>query len=206
KDEMTKLLRLLEVIAVRFQLVGRGRPGRIESLGGRVARDIWEGKITRTAEVRPVLDELYIADDDFKQRFKSKVESDGKKARYILATLERQSLQREGLTYPKELIPGDVTLEHIFPKSPQEFWAQEVSDDPRLSGMLHRLGNMCLLPEVNRALGNKGWLEKLEAFSKSRLKTTNTVTAANYPKWGTVAIEKRQGYMAELAAAAWRYA
>jgi hypothetical protein len=205
RDEMAKLLRLLEVIAVRFQLVGRGRPGRIESLGGRVARDIWDGKITRTVEVRSVLNELYVGDDEFKQRFRTKTETDGKKARYILTVLERQSLLREGATYKDELIPGSVTLEHIFPKSPQAYWAQQMSADSKLEGMLHRLGNMCLLPDVNRALGNKGWPDKLEAFRKSRLRTTNTVNEATYPLWGSASIEKRQGYMADLATAAWRY-
>lgn len=205
RDEMAKLLHLLEVIAVRFQLVGRGRAARIESLGGRVGREIWDGKITRASQVRSTLEELYIPDDDFKQRFRAKAETDGGKARYLLSTLERQSLLREGATYVDELIPGDVTLEHIFPKSPQAHWAQEVADDPKLSGMLHRLGNMCLLPEVNRALGNKGWNEKLDVFRKSRLNTTKNVDSTRYPKWGSAEIEKRQGYMAELAVAAWRY-
>lgn len=170
-----------------------------------MGREIWEGKITRTAQVRAVLDELYISDAEFKQRFKTKVETDGERARYILSTLERQSLLREGATYVDELIPGDVTLEHIFPKSPQAHWAQEVTADPKLSGMLHRLGNMCLLPEVNRALGNKGWSEKLDVFKKSRLNTTKNVDSTRYSKWGSAEIEKRQGYMAELATAAWRY-
>lgn len=205
KAELAKLLHLLEVIAVRFQLVGRGRPSRIESLGGRVAREIAEGKITRTSEVRSALDELYIPDGEFKQRFKTKTETDGKKARYILAVLERQSLLREGKSFADELTPGNVTLEHIFPKSPQSYWLSEVGGDPKLSGMTHRLGNLCLLPEVNRALGNRGWEEKLEVFKKSRLRTTNTIDAEKYPKWGSRAIEKRQNYMAELAEAAWRY-
>jgi hypothetical protein len=205
KHEMGRLLHLLEVVAVRFQLVGRGRPGRIESLGGRAARDIWDNKITKASEVRSLLGELYFSDDDFKQRFKTKTETDGKKARYIITVLERQSLLREGRTYADELTPASVTLEHIFPKSPQGNWAEEMAVDLKLTGMLNRLGNMCLLPEVNRALGNKGWDEKLEIFSRSRLRTTNTVTAQQYPKWGSAAIERRQGYMAELAVAAWRF-
>jgi Protein of unknown function (DUF1524) len=205
KHEMGRLLLLLEVVAVRFQLVGRGRPGRIESLGGRAARDIWDNKITKASEVRTVLGELYFSDEDFRQRFKTKTETDGKKARYILTVLERQSLLREGLTYADELIPGSVTLEHIFPKSPQAHWAEEMTADTKLAGMLNRLGNMCLLPEVNRALGNKGWDEKLEIFARSRLRTTNTVTAQQYLKWGSAAIEKRQAYMADLAVAAWRF-
>lgn len=203
--EFERLLRLLEVIAVRFQLVYRGRPGRIESLGGKAAREIWDGKMTTATELKSALSELYVSDDEFKQRFKAKTETDGKKARYILAGLERQSLLREGVTYADELVPGNVTLEHIFPRSPQGFWKDEIAADSKLSGMINRLGNMCLLPEVNRALGNKPWAEKLDAFSKSRLRTTNTINAETYPTWSSAAIDKRQGYMAELAAAAWRF-
>lgn len=155
KHEIERLLHLLEVIAVRFQLIGRGRPSRMESLGGRAAREIWDKKITSASEVRTVLAELYVPDEDFKQRFKTKFETDGKKARYILTVLERQSLQREGLTFADELVPSNVTLEHVFPKSPQAHWKVETDSDPKLADMLHRLGNMCLLPEVNRALGNK---------------------------------------------------
>lgn len=205
KHEMTRLLRLLEVIAVRYQLVQRGRPGRIESLGGRAARDIWDKKVTKASEVMSALKELYPSDDDFKQRFRTKTESEGKKARYIITVLERQSLQREGKTFPDELVPGNVTLEHIFPKSPQANWKQELEDDPKLAGMTNRLGNMCLLPEVNRALGNKSWNDKLDTFVKSRLRTTNTLTREQYPQWGSAQIEQRQRHMAELAAAAWRF-
>lgn len=137
--------------------------------------------------------------------FGTKTETEAKKARYIFTVLERQSLLRAGQPFADELVPGAVTLEHIFPKSPQANWRQEVSDDQRLPKMLHRLGNLCLLPEVNRALGNKPWEEKLEIFGRSRLRTTNTITKELYPVWGGAAIEKRQGYMAELAAAAWRF-
>jgi hypothetical protein len=205
KDEIMKLLHLLEVIAVRFQLVGRGRPGRIESLGGRAAREIWDKKITKSSEVRAALSELYITDDEFKQRFRTKLETSSKKARYILTVLERQALLRDGKTYADELIPGNVTLEHVFPKSPNSFWKEAATKDAKLAGMLNRLGNMCLLPEVNRALGNKAWDEKLAVFAKSRLLMTNSINTTQFPEWGSAAIEQRQLYMAELAAAAWRY-
>ncbi len=205
RQEMEKLLHLLEAIAVRYQLIIRGRPGRIESLGGRAARDIWNNKITKTAEVRAALSELYVPDDDFKRRFLIHSEKNGKKARYILATLERQSLQRDATTYVDELIPGDVTLEHVLPKSPRDFWATEVEGDPKLAGMTNRIGNLCLLTDVNRALGNKGWPDKLEVFGKSRLRLTNTIAVEQFPQWKSAAIEKRQGYLSELAVAAWRY-
>jgi Protein of unknown function (DUF1524) len=114
-------------------------------------------------------------------------------------------LQREGKTYPNELIPGDITLEHVFPKSPREFWATEIQSDPKLPEMTNRLGNLCLLTDVNRALGNKSWNDKLAVFGKSRLRLTNTIDSATYPQWGSAAIEQRQSRMTDLAAAAWRY-
>ena len=45
KNEMERLLWLIECVAVRHQLIGKRRPGRVESLGGRAAKDIFDGKI-----------------------------------------------------------------------------------------------------------------------------------------------------------------
>ena len=205
KHEMARLLRLLEVVAVRYQLVNRGRPGRIESLGGRAARDIWGGTLNGASDVLSAIRELYIPDDEFKAKFRTKTEKEPKKARYILGCIERESLLREGKTFADELVPGDMTVEHIFPKSPKAYWEDEIKHDAKLAGMLYRLGNMCLLPEVNRALGNKPWEDKLETYAKSRLRTTNTIILERYGRWGSAAIEKRQGYMAELAVTAWRF-
>ena len=202
--EMERLLHLLEVIAVRYQLVARRRPGRIESLGGRTAHEITEGKITKAAKVHSELRELYIEDSAFRNDFAVKSEKEGKKARYLLSGLERQSLLRAGETFADELVPGNVTLEHIFPKSPGEYWSAEVENDPQLAAdCLHRLGNMCLLPEVNRALGNKRFPDKKDVFGKSRLRITQSV--AEYDSWGRAAIEKRQKHFAELAVAEWRF-
>jgi hypothetical protein len=150
------------------------------------------------------LDELYVTDSEFKRQFASKTEREGKKARYILATLERQAVQKEGKHLVDELRPDAVTLEHIFPKSPGKNWQAERTADPSLAkDMLQRLGNMCLLTQVNRALGNKEWSEKKDIFSKSRLLLTNG--AAQYASWGRQQIDERQKFMAELAVAEWRF-
>jgi hypothetical protein len=203
RQEMEKLLRLLEVIAVRFQLVFRGRPGRIESLGGRAAREIWDRKISRTSDVSKVIDELYISDNDFKARFQNKTEKEAKKARYLLAGIERQSQARDK-AYKDELMPGDVTLEHIFPKSPNSYWMKQARNDPQLAKELtFKLGNMCLLTDVNRALGNRTWEEKKPFFARSRLNITKRLV--QYSKWQRDEISERQRYMAELATQAWRY-
>ncbi len=183
RKEVERLLRILEIIAARYQLVRKGRPGRIESLGGRTALDIWNGKLTRASEVQHALSELHVPDSQFNSDFQSLSVTDAKKARYLLAGIERQSFQRDGETFKDELIPGNVTLEHIFLKKPDAYWMKQVNDDHKTAGeMIHRLGNMCLLTDINRALGNKPWNEKVEAFKKSRLNITSRL--AQYSEWG----------------------
>jgi hypothetical protein len=204
RHEMERLLWLLEVIAVRWQLVKRGRPGRVESLGGQAAREITEKRITTATEVAGIVSELNILDTEFKSLFATKSESSASKARYLIAGLERQALQREGLVLPDELAPANVTLEHILPKSPDAYWRGALNDDARLAReMTERLGNMCLLPGINSVLGNKHWSEKKKVFEQSRLQTTNRLT--QFDSWGKAEIEKRQSHMAELAAAQWRF-
>jgi hypothetical protein len=206
KDEVDKLLRLVEVLAVRYQMVQRGRPGRMESLGSVVARAIWSQKVTSATEVKAELNELYTSDVEFKQGLLAKTERDGDKARYLLLGIERQSLLRDGQTFADELGPSEaLTVEHIFPKSHKGYWHGLVSTDAKLPSMLYRLGNMCLLASANRAIGNKTWEEKVDVYRRSMLRITNQLSLEEYPTWGSEAISKRQEYMAELAVREWRW-
>ena len=205
KREMERLLRLLEVVAVRYQLVARGRPGRIESLGGRAAKAISDAKITTASQVFADLKELYIADGQFENEFQIKTEREGKKAAYLLRGLEYQALLRSQHKHARELVPSDiVTVEHILPKSPGSGWKSEIAADPDLhTEYLYRLGNICLLADANRALGNKPFSVKRASYAESRLITTQSV--AEYSTWGRKQIEKRQNQLAKLAVAEWRF-
>jgi hypothetical protein len=66
-----------------------------------------------------------------------------------------------------------------------------------------RLGNMCLLTNVNEKLGNKGFNTKKAAFAKSELLTTLAVGKTS--KWDRVEIENRQTHLAQLAKSVWRF-
>lgn len=204
KREMERVLRLLEVIAGRYQLVERGRPGRMESLGARTAKLITEGKIRTATQVLSELKELYIPDRDFESRFATKVERESKKAAYLMRGLERQTLLRAQDQHVRELIPGSVTVEHILPKSPKEGWRKELDEDPELlTDCLYRLGNLCLLADMNRSLGNKPFSEKKKVFLESKMRITSSV--AKYEHWGRKQIDERQQHLAELAVAYWRF-
>ncbi|MDE2361189.1 MAG: DUF262 domain-containing protein [Hyphomicrobiales bacterium] len=204
KREFERLMWLLEVLAVRWQLVARGRPGRIESTAGRAAKAIADGKITTASQVLTEVRELYIADPVFEADFKLKTEREAKKAMYLLKGLEHQSLLRAQDAHPSESIPGNVTVEHILPKSPGAAWKAEIDADPELhADFLYRLGNMCLLADANRALGNKAFSEKKKSYAGSKLRITNSVS--QYANWTRNEIEDRQSHLAQLAVAKWRF-
>jgi hypothetical protein len=203
--EMERLLHLLEVLAVRYQLVARGRPGRIESLGGRTAKAITDRKVTTASQAFAEMKELYIPDDQFVSDFQTKTEREGKKAAYLLRGLEHQALLRAQDKHANELVPSSiVTVEHILPKSPGSGWKSETDADPELhSECLQRLGNLCLLADANRALGNKSFADKRPIYATSKLRITNSIT--NYTTWTRKEIEQRQTDQAQLAKAEWRF-
>ena len=204
KHEMERLLWLIECVAVRHQVIGEGRPGRVESLGGKTAKDIFEGKVTTATEVFDQIRELYTPNNEFSVAFEKATGGTGKKIRYLLTGIERQSLQRDGETFPDELTPHAVTVEHIFPRSPSAEWrAGSEADSDWDDSLISRLGNLCLLTGVNQALGNKVWSDKVGAYGKSRLNGTRKLT--QYAKWGSAEIVQRQEHMAKLALDHWRF-
>jgi hypothetical protein len=151
------------------------------------------------------LKEIYTADKQFEAEFASKIERESKKAAYLLRGLEHQSLARANDPHANELVPSTVvTVEHILPKSPGDGWKKEIAADPELhEDCLYRLGNLCLLADANRALGNKPFSEKSAVYGKSRLRTTNSLAKSS--KWGRAEIEQRQALLAKLAVAEWRF-
>lgn len=204
QTQMGRLLWLVECVAVRHQLIGRRRPGRVESLGGSAAKEIFDSKVTTATGVFSLIRELYVPDDEFRLAFEGHEEISSKKIRYLLAGIERQQIARDNGTLNDELTPHSVTVEHIFPRSKSEYWKTKADSDSEWSDNLtSRLGNFCLLPGINHSLGNKPFLDKLEVYKKSRLGTTRNLE--KYGDWGRKEILKRQRYMADLAVTEWRF-
>lgn len=203
--EVERLLRLLEILIVRYQLVGGGRTGRLEISCARLAHQIFERKCANTTEAAGLLKDILPNDDQFREDFRTKEEKNGRKARYLLSFLERQAraAKRGGVAGPELQPSGTLTLEHVFPKSPGEKWRGLQKEDPDFADeCTHRLGNLCLLSDVNRALGNEGFDRKKAVFAGSDLLTTREISA--FGDWDRAALEKRQAAMAKLAVALWR--
>ena len=122
------------------------------------------------------------------------------------STLERQAraAQVGGIAANELESSGSLTLEHILLKNPGDKWKKVLAKDTEFpDDCTYSLGNLCLLTNVNRALGNKGFKDKTAVFAQSDLLLTRNV--AKYTSWNRKAVEQRQAYIAKLAVAVWRF-
>jgi hypothetical protein len=203
--EMERLLRLLEVVIVRYLLIGGGNTGRFETTCAILARKIFAKEVKTASEASHDFKDIYPSDDDFRQAFSIKQERSNQKAAYFLRRLELEAQRVAAAKLPGELTPGtSLTVEHILPKNPAKDWEPIVKADPELvQDCVFRLGNMTLLTNVNKELGRKSFDEKKKVFADSKLITTKSV--ADQSSWDRKAIEQRQQALAKLASAAWRF-
>jgi hypothetical protein len=110
-----------------------------------------------------------------------------------------------GKSITAELEPSQsLTVEHILPRSPSIAWESILEKDQNLAeDGTYRLGNLCLLTEINRELAGKSFEEKRKVFAKSSILLTKQVS--EYSSWERNTIEKRQEQMAKIAVTAWRF-
>jgi hypothetical protein len=105
---------------------------------------------------------------------------------------------------PGELEPGTLTVEHILPRNPGTEWTTLTTRDPDIvDGCAFRLGNLCLLTDVNRTLGRQAFTEKAKVYGASQLLTTQEI--GGNTEWGRRQIELRQSKMASMAVNIWRF-
>ena len=199
--EFERLLRLLEVIEVRWQLIGEQRTGAIEIQCARLALSIWEGKTKGAAEARSLLDTVYLKDPEFQAQFTAKEGLSNPKAAYILRKIEdhERAKRRSDLVASRAL-----TIEHVLPRNPDQHWNAEIKACPELGECTERLGNMCLLAEArNREAGRVPFTNKKQIFSTSELLTTQEI--AKYETWDAAAIGQHQAWLASRAVEVWRF-
>ncbi len=202
--EMERLLRLLETCIVRYLHVGGGNTGRFETTCAILARKIYAAEITTATACHAELSDVYPADPEFRQAFSTKEEENNQKAQYFLRKLEMEAQRAARGAMPGELEPGTLTVEHILPRNPGPEWDPVITQDPDVvDDCAFRLGNLCLLTEVNRRLGREPFTEKVKIYAASALLTTNELNG--HSEWGRTQIEARQNRLAGLAVATWRF-
>lgn len=212
--EMERLLKLLEAVIVRYQLIGGGRTGRLETECARLAQAVFVKQVTDKTGTRGVtqasdvfreMRDIYPSDQTFEENFSVARESNNQKVVYILRSLEKEARLRERQERAAESEPGALSLEHILPRNPGDDWAPIMRSDPSVGeDCTYRLGNQCLMVAgENRDAAGRGFQEKKKTYARSDVILTRDV--ASHTKWDRVEIENRQAKMAKLAAAVWRF-
>ncbi|MEQ8397902.1 DUF262 domain-containing protein [Thalassobaculum sp.] len=206
ENDMSRLLWLMEVVSVRWQLIGGHRTGVLEIQAARLAHKIWSKEVTSASAAREAVSSVYVKDDDFHNEFIAKSNLTNKNASSILRRLESQEIQLSRGVDAKELGPTQaLTLEHILPKNPGNEWNSETSIDKDITlECAGLIGNMCLLTAGrNRMLGRKHVREKSIAYAKSDLLLTKSIGERD--RWCRDDIMTRQAYLASLAVKLWRF-
>ena len=207
-EEMERLLRHLVVLIVRYQLIGRGRTGRLEIQAAAVAKKIYGRALKSAAAVWKELRFLIPNDEEFADDFSRYEETKSDRARWLLRELEMQAYRNENPGKTPQVAPltdpSEVTLEHILPRNPGEAWASVIKADPDLvRDCLNRLGNLCLLDKPsNKREGAKGFQTKSKKYDSSEIILTKHLST-KWKDWNRDSIEARQKDLAEFALLTW---
>ena len=204
QHQLERLLRLLETLFVRYQLIGNERTGKLEIACALVAHKIYLEELQTANDCFREIQSVYLNDADFRTAFMSKQEKDNTKIKYIFRKMESQARSTSGLPMPSELIANStLTVEHILPRNPDPSWQTILNSDPELMDFTYKLGNMCLLTNVNRDLGNAPFNDKLTTFGRSSLILTNELSRE--AGWNRNSINRRQERLANLAISTWQF-
>jgi hypothetical protein len=203
--ETERLIWLLQVIIVRWQIISEGRPGIIEKACARLAHSIWKNEVTTASQALTILAEPYGTDTDFQENFARYENSGNTKTVFLLRKLEvhERAVRRGQSAF--EVLPAKLTLEHILPRSPSEEWRQVIEADPTVVAQCaERLGNLCLVGDSrNRELSRHGFEKKKNIFSDSDILLTKNLKEKD--AWNRREIEQRQTYLASRAVLIWKF-
>jgi hypothetical protein len=197
------VLRLVSTLMLRYTVVGSRNTNAIEPISHRTARAVLEGKATSAAVIFGIANELYVQDDAFLQDFADLTVNTNYRrkqvARYLLAKLEE-----DASGHAVEFATDPFSIEHVLPQNPSGDWSESVASG-QWGDYVFRLGNMTPLETgLNRAIGSRGYVEKVEAYRESSYVLTRRIPDLAPERWTREHIFKRQKALAERAVHIWR--
>jgi hypothetical protein len=150
RNEIEKLLGYLVTVILRYQLIGRGRTGKLEIQSASTAQRIFSGELKSAQAAFESLKSLLQEENEFIEDFRRYEDSKANRVRWILRELEIQRRIEDNPKLSPQNAPiedpSKVNLEHILPKNPNQDWAPVIQQDKNLvSECLNRLGNLCLI-------------------------------------------------------------
>jgi len=210
KTEVEKLLKYLVVLILRYQLIGRGRTGKLEIQSALIAEGISSEKFKTAKPAWEQLRKILPNDEEFEDDFSRYIEPTAAVARWILRELEIQKWMDENPGKSIQTAPltdaALVNLEHILPKNPNQDWKQVLAADNEIvSECLHRLGNLCLLDKPsNKSEACGGFIKKSVRYAETEFLLTREIVN-NFNEWNRASIDARQQQLAKLALKRWSF-
>ena len=202
-QEFVRLLRLIEMFAFRYTVIGGLNPNDLEAAYHFVARSLLSGEATTATQAFSHLLPLTPSDEKFVRDFAEvSMKTSGAKQKLVRYVLYKIEALVSGSTRDWNIDPG--TIEHILPENPADGWSASIPPDKQ-SAFTYRLGNMTLLERrKNRDAANKDFAQKRSIYQQSEYRLTRAVDEYAPDEWTTDAIEERQRRLAAKAVQIWR--
>tara|TARA_B100000929_G_scaffold284832_1_gene267655 strand:- start:480 stop:2150 length:1671 start_codon:yes stop_codon:yes gene_type:complete len=197
--EVEKALKYLVSISARFLIYGGLGGGALEVQFSERAKEISDGDIKTTDELKVKFGRAVPSDAQFKEAFKNATVSKQYLARYYLMALEKAKRGEENPEFIPNADTSAVNLEHILPKTPDSSWS---IDPDTHRAFVKRLGNLAIMSsKLNSDIGNSSFISKKDIYKSSDFLLTSELQS--FETWDTESINKRQEGLAELAIQTW---
>lgn len=195
RADFVKLVKVMFVLAVRYNIVGKHSPNAQELAFNKISMAIDAGTISRPSGVKthPEFRKLYPADDNFKNEFSllsMPTRQSSKKVRYLLASLET--------FLGNHCDHGNCVLEHVCPYNAEQHWQDSFGDG--IESVQDRLGNVVLLERD--VLARASFADKREAYLASGFELAKKV--ASFEEWNQATVNQYQQWLAEQAVRMWQ--
>lgn len=199
-NEAARAFQFLISLGVRLIIASTTRSATVEVPLSTTAKEVYVGALTTADELRKRLGPIVPADARFETAFATARVSNPKFARYYLRSLEQAAADDSEPWYLPESDPAKITVEHVFPRSPEANWP-EFSDEEGPE-YINRLGNqVLLLRQQNSDLKSEGFAAKRKVLARAPYVFTEQVGTLD--EWTPGAIDVRQAMMAEVALRTW---
>ena len=171
----------------------------MEKLYNDAANGVFNGKLTTAKEIFDVLKDIYINDEEFSNKFSTKIIStkqNKKIVKYILTKIENQLSEKDN-----DFNDANFTIEHILPENFDENWNQEFNSEAE--NFVYRLGNYTLLEsKKNNQCANRTFAEKINVYQDSQYQLTKN--HLQYDEWDITALNQYQKQLAKYAKTIWK--
>ena len=199
-QETAKSFSFLVSLGVRLLIAATIRSGSVEVPLSTAAKDIFDGKITTSAQLKSQLSSLMPSDQQFREAFERARVASARLGRYYLRVLE-MAAKSEPEPY---FIPQDdrsiINLEHVLPLKPEDEWPNVSIED--VDQYAKRLGNLVLMRATdNSHVKSDSFESKRPVYAASPYLLTSQL--AEEEDWTPAAIVNRQTKLAELALKTW---